>query len=145
MEQQISSFSGQHRWLSNFWLCEIAGEDGLMYPAVENYYQAHKTLLSERRQEFCDLSPGASKHRGKLLTLRPDWERVRVDVMRIGIYRKFWDHPELAEKLLATGSAELIEGNTWGDTFWGTCRGRGANILGKILMDMRELLRSRCG
>ena len=42
--------------------------------------------------------------------------------------------------LLATGKATLVEGNSWGDTFWGVCRGKGKNMLGKILMRVRKRL-----
>jgi predicted NAD-dependent protein-ADP-ribosyltransferase YbiA (DUF1768 family) len=44
--------------------------------------------------------------------------------------------------LLETGDAELIEGNDWGDTFWGVCGGKGNNFLGKLLMEVRKELRS---
>jgi predicted NAD-dependent protein-ADP-ribosyltransferase YbiA (DUF1768 family) len=53
---------------------------------------------------------------------------------------KFSTHQELRERLLATGEAELIEGNTWNDTFWGVCKGEGQNWLGKILMEVRKEL-----
>ncbi len=49
---------------------------------------------------------------------------------------------DLAQRLLATGDAELVEGNNWGDRFWGICRGEGRNELGKILMKVRDELRS---
>ena len=54
---------------------------------------------------------------------------------------KFTD-PALAAKLLATGEATLVEGNHWGDTFWGVCDGEGRNQLGEILMTVREELRT---
>jgi hypothetical protein len=47
----------------------------------------------------------------------------------------------LKQLLLATGDKELIEGNTWGDTFWGVCNGIGQNHLGKILMAKRTELK----
>lgn len=61
--------------------------------------------------------------------------------MRRLVWRKFTDDPYLAELLLATGDEELVEGNVWGDTFWGVCEGKGENWLGKILMDIRKELR----
>lgn len=51
-------------------------------------------------------------------------------------------NPELAKALLLTKTAELIEGNTWGDKIWGQCNGVGANLLGKILMDIRSGLQT---
>ena len=51
---------------------------------------------------------------------------------------KFTQNPDLAKKLLATGDALLIEGNTWNDRYWGVCRGKGENRLGILLMLVRE-------
>jgi predicted NAD-dependent protein-ADP-ribosyltransferase YbiA (DUF1768 family) len=56
--------------------------------------------------------------------------------------------PELAEKLLATGDAELIEGTTWHDNTWGNCSCPqcenipGENRLGKLLMQVREEIKN---
>ena len=60
-----------------------------------------------------------------------------LDVVRA----KFDQHPDLAQKLLATGDEELVEGNDWGDIYWGVYKGRGNNMLGKILMRVRAELR----
>jgi hypothetical protein len=68
--------------------------------------------------------------------MREDWDLVKVKVMEAIVRAKFED-PELATRLLATGDAELEEGNSWGDRFWGTVNGKGHNHLGKILMMVR--------
>ena len=57
------------------------------------------------------------------------------------VMAKFRQHPDLTEALLDTGDAELIEGNTWNDTTWGVCNGKGLNWLGKILMIARAQLK----
>lgn len=72
------------------------------------------------------------------MALRDNWDLVKVDIMSDICYAKFHQNPELLELLLATGSKKLVEGNTWGDTFWGVCHGEGANMLGKILMAIRD-------
>ena len=72
--------------------------------------------------------------------LRSDWEDVKFDVMKEIVILKFIN-PNLKEKLLATKDAELIEGNTWNDRCWGVCDGVGQNNLGRILMEVRELLK----
>ena len=59
---------------------------------------------------------------------------VKVKLMFVLVTEKFKQNPELKQKLLETGNQELIEGNTWNDTFWGVCNGQGQNWLGKILM-----------
>lgn len=47
---------------------------------------------------------------------------------------------ECRDQLLATGGVELIEGNDWGDAFWGVCGGYGQNWLGVLLMLVRSEL-----
>lgn len=42
--------------------------------------------------------------------------------------------------LMRTGESILIEGNTWGDTYFGVCNGVGENNLGKDLMSIRGRL-----
>jgi hypothetical protein len=51
-----------------------------------------------------------------------------------------FSYPYYRDLLLATGDAELIEGNVWNDVFWGVCNGIGKNWLGKLLMQVREVL-----
>ena len=82
---------------------------------------------------------------GRHATLRPDWEEVKVDVMREGLRKKF-AIPELRAMLLATGDEELIAGNTWHDRTWGRCvcdkcGGQGQNLLGQLLMELRTEIR----
>lgn len=133
---RIDSFHGEHRFLSNFWPAEVM-LDGVTYPTVEHAYVAAKTLDIETRREIAAVEkPGDVKRFGRKLALRSDWESVKLDVMRDLVRQKF-AHSELRAQLLATGDAELIEGNTWNDTFWGVCRGKGENHLGKILMSVR--------
>jgi predicted NAD-dependent protein-ADP-ribosyltransferase YbiA (DUF1768 family) len=55
---------------------------------------------------------------------------------------KFSQNPELCDQLLDTGDKTLIEGNHWGDRFWGVCDGVGENHLGQILEKVRTELRS---
>ena len=59
------------------------------------------------------------------------------------LLRSKFSDPELAEALLATGDAELVEGNTWGDPFWGVYKGKGENMLGRLLMEVRGEIRRR--
>lgn len=76
------------------------------------------------------------------MTIRPDWDSIKIEVMRRLVRQKFYNDSILAGWLCATGDAELVEGNSWGDTFWGQCPvGRGFNHLGMILMDVRKELR----
>ena len=74
--------------------------------------------------------------------MRADWEQVKFQVMEDCVRYKFTHHPDLRVALLATGDAELIEGNDWGDRIWGVYQGQGENRLGKILMKIRAELRA---
>jgi len=133
----INKFTGRFDFLSNFYLHKVDFE-GVTYPSSEHAYQAAKTLDKSLRLGIANLpTPGKAKKAGKNLELREDWEDVKVDIMREILVTKFQD-PELQTKLLDTGYHELIEGNTWGDRFWGVCEGTGQNHLGKLLMSIRQ-------
>lgn len=158
--ESIDKFFGEYRWLSNFHLCSIEYE-GIIYPSTEHAYQAAKSNDPEIRKQCLEMNCKEVKRWGRSLgdeilyvdkqgahmklskdwDTGPTWGQKRVRVMYdINLY-KYKNHPELKKKLLATGDAQLIEGNTWGDKFWGVCNG-GANMLGKILMLIREELKN---
>ena len=141
MTTTIAQFRGDYAFLSNFYRSTVL-YGGDLYPSSEAAFQAAKTLDPARRRPFQSMSPGEAKRAGRALPLRPDWEDVKLHVMAEVLTAKFSD-PTLRAKLLATGDAKLIEGNTWGDTFWGMCRGEGTNWLGVLLMDLRRQLRDR--
>lgn len=139
----IDSFDGEFAFLSNFYEQPnlITDEMNIAYFTVEHYFQAAKTLDKNLRKRMSILdTPGKVKRAGRNLDLRPDWEKVKIDVMRRALIKKFSD-PLMKEKLLETGDAKLVEGNWWGDTFWGVCNGVGENHLGKLLMEIRESLK----
>lgn len=135
----IASFSGPHRFLSNFWPCLVALDDEV-YASVEHAYVAAKVTDPIVRALVRECATaGQVKRLGRKLPLRSDWEAVKLSVMEDLVRQKFTDS-QLREWLLATGEQELIEGNTWGDTFWGVCKGVGQNHLGRILMKVRAEL-----
>lgn len=138
--RMIDSFQGGYRYLSNFHLVDVE-LDGVVYTSTEAAYQAAKTLDKERRKDFEKASPRDAKRMGRALALRPDWEQVKIEVMEKLLRQKFAKGTQLAQALIATENEELIEGNTWKDTFWGVCNGVGTNYLGKLLMKIRSELR----
>lgn len=138
----ISVFDGKYAFLSNFYESPIT-YDGITYPTNEHFFQAMKTLdIDEKKKIAAASTPGQSKRLGRAVTLRSDWEAVKSYYMEIGLRLKF-QNPDLAEKLIATGDEELVEGNTWGDRIWGVCNGEGENRLGKLLMKIREEIKSK--
>lgn len=139
----INQFSDRYRFLSNFQEAIITWE-GLTYRNAEAAFQAAKVLTAEDRLPFTALEPGKAKRMGRQVPLRPDWEEVKTGVMEEIVRAKFTQNPHLGAMLLATGDAELIEGNRWGDHCWGVDlrTGKGENRLGRILMKIRSELQS---
>lgn len=139
----ITSFTGSYHFLSNFAEVRV-NLDGLLYPTLEHAYQAAKTLNMYQRHEIwaCN-TPGQAKRLGRMVTLRPDWESVKVDIMRDLLWQKF-AHDPFRQLLIATDPQELIELNTWGDKVWGMVQINnewvGQNLLGKLLMQVRDEL-----
>jgi ribA/ribD-fused uncharacterized protein len=137
----IDKFEGEYRFLSNFYPSPVT-LDWATYRSVEHAFQAAKTISIEQRDAIrAALTAKEAKRLGRKVQLREDWEEIKVETMAYLVWNKFSLHPELAERLLNTGNRELIEGNWWGDTFWGMCQGTGHNNLGKILMRVRTDLR----
>jgi len=135
----ISSFTGRYYFLSNFYPCSISYE-GIVYPSTEHAFVAAKsTDIIDREYIATITTAGKAKQYGRRLTLRGGWNDIRVSVMRDIVRIKFSSDDYLCNALLDTGSEELIEGNYWGDTFWGQSPvGFGQNNLGKILMEIRS-------
>ncbi len=138
----INCFDGKYAFLSNYYNSPIT-HDGITYPTNEHFFQAMKTLkIDERLAIAAAETPGQSKRMGRSVTLRSDWETIKSYYMELGLRLKF-QNPDLAAKLIATGDEELIEGNTWGDRIWGVCNGEGENRLGKLLMKIRDELKTQ--
>jgi ribA/ribD-fused uncharacterized protein len=134
----IEAFYGEYRWLSNFHPSNVRFE-GIDFPTVEHAYQAAKSLSRSDRLQIAECPvPGQAKRMAKMMSIRPDWsDALKTMIMHYLVRQKF-QHADLRAKLEATGCRTLIEGNTWGDQFWGVCNGTGKNILGKILMEVRS-------
>jgi hypothetical protein len=140
---KYASFREQKFFLSNFYPCNVDYE-GIMYPSSEHAYQAAKVIDEKTRREVSQLIfPAAAKKVGKKLKLRPFWEEIKIGIMTDIIRIKFTQNEDCKIRLLATGDEELVEHNTWRDTFWGVYFNKGENHLGKILMKVRQELREQ--
>lgn len=155
----IDTFDGPYRFLSNFYAhpvtiyCVIEHR-WITYPTAEHAFNASKTNNPEEAAKVIAApTPGEAKRIGRQVTLRNGWdERARYWAMETVLRHKF---PEeggpLVDRLIDTGFAKLIEGNTWHDTHWGVCRctkpwcigkRRGStpsNVLGIMLMNLRDI------
>lgn len=135
----VSKFEGKYDFLSNFYESPALYES-VLYPTSEHAYQAAKTLsIMERERIRKARTPGQAKRLGKQVTMRPDWDEIKIGVMRNVLVSKFQHNSEIRQKLIDTEDAYLEEGNWWGDTFWGVCNGKGKNMLGLLLIQLREL------
>ena len=143
----IDCFDGEFAFLSNFHPSKIT-VDGIVFPTVEHLFQAAKTVsLVEREKIAAAATPGLAKRLGRNVILCDNWEEIKDDVMLNALRLKF-DNVFLRSLLLNTENEELVEGNTWHDNYWGNCSCdrckdiEGQNKLGKILMQVREEIRS---
>ena len=146
MAEAIKSFKGDYAFLSNFYPCTVEYE-GMEYPSAEHAFQAAKTLDLEKRKSFSAYpSPAAAKRGGRRVKLRPDWEEVKIGIMKEIVRDKFTRNAsdmDMKKALLLTGEAYLEEGNNHNDRFWGAVKGVGRNELGKILMEVRDELKGQ--
>lgn len=130
----FSNFSAHPVWIG-----------GLRWPTTEHYFQAQKfagTPDAEAIRGAASPMQAAKMGRDRMRPLRPDWDTVKLEVMREALRAKFTQHPDLHAALLATGDALLVE-HTGNDRFWGDGGdGKGKNWLGKLLMELREMLGS---
>lgn len=133
----INFFRNEYEFLSNMYESPIQ-YGGFTYRNAEAAFQAQKTIVHDAL--FENMIGIAAKKHGRKVALRPDWEKIKLDVMYKVVYEKFNQDKNLKAMLIKTGNTELIEGNFWGDTFWGICDGVGENNLGKILMRVRKEL-----
>jgi ribA/ribD-fused uncharacterized protein len=127
----------QGNYLSNFWECKVEYA-GIVFRNAESAFQAQKCADGFMQTAFINLSGAQAKALGKKVKIIPELNEDRLYYMTEVLEKKFEQNPELAKQLVATGDEEIVEGNWWGDTYWGVCNGIGENHLGKILMWIRE-------
>jgi hypothetical protein len=113
--------------------------DRFMYDSVEHAFQAAKTHDPTEKLRISTVKTAAeAKRMGRQVTLRSDWDEVKLSIMNEIVRIKFWLNRDLADKLVLTFPDSLVEGNSWGDTYWGVYNGHGENHLGKILVQVRN-------
>lgn len=135
----IKGFTGEYRWLSNFWPSPIAF-NSYAWPTVEHAYQAHKAhpgRLKNVHTKIIEMTPGQAKRYGNTIDIRNDFDMIKLYLMQALQFRKYTHNEELFKKLMDTNGL-IEETNTWNDTFWGVCEGTGENRLGKIIMGIRD-------
>ena len=118
---------------------------GKTWPTSEHYFQAQKFAGTPDEEEVrLAKSPmiAARMGRSRKRPLRKDWEAAKDRIMHEAVLAKFTQHADLREILLGTGDSKLVE-HTENDAYWGDGGdGSGRNMLGQILMRVRDELRS---
>ncbi len=108
------------------------------------FFQSQKFAGTEHEEAIrLAKSPmlAARMGRDRSKPLRADWQLVKDEIMRQAVRAKFTQHAALRQILLATGQAEIVE-HTGNDSYWGDGGdGSGQNMLGRILMEIREELK----
>ena len=140
--ETIKRFIGSYQFLSNFYPCEVT-YNGRTYSSVEVAFQCEKCANEEDRETISEMKPVNAKRYGRKIQQKENWHEIKLKVMHELVRAKFEQNKDLKEKLLATGDAELVEGNYWHDKFWGADIKtlEGENHLGKILMSVRNELK----
>lgn len=130
-------FRGNFGWLSNSYTCPVTVAIGgrvRHFSCAEAAYQAYK--CPERAEEFESLSGYAARDLGRSVKLRPDWNKVKIVVMKRVLQNKFAQNEELADRLVKLDTP-IINDNRHGDKFWGQVNGEGHNYLGRLIQDVR--------
>lgn len=148
----VPEFKGEHFFLSNFYTADFSWR-GMTFKSGEHAFQAAKAYAMKEpkigdMRSYMDRvadcpTPAKAKYAGRSVKIDlQQWEEIKVQYMREIIHSKFSTVPGLAGQLISTGAMLLVEGNDWGDTFWGRSRNNdgkivGLNTLGTILMEER--------
>lgn len=145
--KKSQAFKGKFHFLSNFYNYPFI-YDGIMYQTSEAAFQAQKCKLDRDKLKYSNITdPKKAKAMGRREELPNDWDERCYGIMKSVIQAKFSD-PILKQLLLDTNDRYLEEVNYWHDNRWGRCtcdkckNKTGQNWLGKILMEVREELKT---
>lgn len=151
----IYEFRNEYDWMSNFYTCgvylpqernvkcldTISQEKLYKFPTIEHAYQASKTLIKDEISQFMlqGLTAGQAKRLGRKITLRNDWDDIKLKIM-YSLQKQKYSKNKFKKLLINTGDCYIMEGNYWKDTFWGVDLDtmEGENHMGKILMRIRQ-------
>lgn len=138
----IYRFRGNYNWLSNFYPVKIKLKD-IVYPSVENAYQSMKNNNIYWKHYCRDNSPKDVKIKSKTIKIRKNWDNIKIKCMEFCLIQKYQQEP-FKTLLKKTKNENILEGNDWGDSFWGVDLtvnpNYGENNLGRLIMDIRKKL-----
>ncbi len=150
----VKKFDGEYFFLSNFYPATFMWRNR-EYPTVEHAFQGAKNMAMKEallpemtaylEKVIAAPTPAKAKYLGRSVDLDiPEWDKRKVQWMSEIIHAKFaanTSDEDLIGQLTQTGAMLLVEGNDWGDDFWGRClkngKMTGINALGSLLMNER--------
>lgn len=136
----LRGFFGRNAWLGNSYPAAFR-IDGLTWKSVDHYVFAKRAIKESDRDAVREAeTPIKARTVSKTMRWRPDWKEADVENVKAAVEAKFFQNVELGRKLIYTRDIELVHENRWGDKLWGVCEGEGENLLGKLLMEIREKL-----
>lgn len=139
----IKEFRGEYAWLSNFYAVKIILLD-VEYASVEHAYMSAKSDDPEWKF-YCQntIEAGKVKTASRQIKIKDNWEDIKINVMFECLIKKFEQEP-FRTKLIETGDKFIMEGNWWGDEFWGVNlkNNKGKNYLGKLITTIRNNLKN---
>ena len=143
----INSLTNDYEFLSNFYRAEVEYQ-GVIYPSAQAAFQASKTLDNEIRKEYTNLTAAEATLKGNVMAPYLEWEQDKQKIMYKILKSKFSRNQELRTALMKTNTAQITHKNNWHENYWGECVCEKCsekdknNFLGKILMQVREDLRT---
>jgi len=145
----INILSKENSFLNNFYEATIIDIEGTEYKTVEHFYQAQKVLLTnapDKKKWFKLIvaanSPREARDLGQRCPYDKEWEGYKVQTMYKALLLKFLQNKEIQKKLLDTGDEYLEESGKYVDDFWGNSSGGGLNMMGLLLMRVRNYINS---
>lgn len=122
--------------------------EGRDFLTAEHAYQAGKPRKENVREWILNAPTPAlvamAAHGLYTWDIVPDWSRIKYDRMRQVLHAKFSQHADLRQILISTDDTRLVEAGKADNAvnrIWGEVNGKGLNMLGVLLMEVRTELR----
>lgn len=134
----IRGFFGRNAWLGNSYPVKFRLH-GMFWKSVDHYIFACRAIKESDRDAVRNAkTPIEARVISKEIKWRPDWKEADAKNVNEAVEAKFTQNAELGRKLIYTRDIELVHENRWNDKLWGVCDDEGENLLGKLLMEVRD-------
>ncbi len=121
---------------------------GQLWPTSEHAYQAARFKLSAP-DIYQEILEARSAHDAQRIAAEnitksdPEWENIKISVMKNILISKVKQHPYVLKKLLESGDRVIIE-DSWRDSEWGWGENKdGRNLLGNLWMEIRIIFKPK--